>query len=407
LTLKVGNKVGNLTSSLSVLIACEGNMKRFKTEYRGVFYRKGERIGGRGIEKIFYIVFKKDGKLHEEKIGRQYVDDMTAAKASRIRSDRIEGRRMSRKEIRVEERAKKEEAMKNVWNLSALWDEYEAQRADCRGRQNDKGLFLKYLKPQLGEKQPHEIIKIDVDRVRYNLMKTLKPQTVKHVMALFKRLVNFGVERQLCQGLGFKVDMPRVDNQKTEDLSSDQLKNLLKTIDESTDIEAANIMRMALFTGMRRGELFKLKWEDVDFDRGFITIRHDPKGGVSQKIPLNQQAREVLMKHPRTAEHVFVTHKGKAFVDISRRVNPIKKAAGIPDDFRALHGLRHVYASMLASSGKVDMYTLQKLLTHKSPIMTQRYAHLRDETMKNASALAGNFIEQAATSNDKDSEAMR
>ena len=41
-------------------------------------------------------------------------------------------------------------------------------------------------------------------------------------------------------------------------------------------------------------------------------------------------------------------------------------------------GLRHVYASMLASSGQVDMYTLQKLLTHKSPAMTQRYAHLRD-----------------------------
>ena len=50
-----------------------------------------------------------------------------------------------------------------------------------------------------------------------------------------------------------------------------------------------------------------------------------------------------------------------------------------------LHGLRHVFASTLASSGKVDMYTLQKLLTHKSPIMTQRYAHLRDDALKRAS----------------------
>jgi len=57
-------------------------------------------------------------------------------------------------------------------------------------------------------------------------------------------------------------------------------------------------------------------------------------------------------------------------------VNTIKKAAGLPKDFRALHGLRHVYASMLASSGQVDLYTIQKLLTHKSPAMTQRYAHL-------------------------------
>lgn len=64
----------------------------------------------------------------------------------------------------------------------------------------------------------------------------------------------------------------------------------------------------------------------------------------------------------------------------------------MPDDFRPLHGLRHVYASMLASSGQVDMYTLQKLLTHKSPLMTQRYAHLRDESLKRASNLAGSII---------------
>jgi hypothetical protein len=50
---------------------------------------------------------------------------------------------------------------------------------------------------------------------------------------------------------------------------------------------------------------------------------------------------------------------------------------------------------MLASSGKVDMYTLQKLLTHKSPMMTQRYAHLRDETLRSASELAGEIIGQA------------
>jgi site-specific recombinase XerD len=76
-------------------------------------------------------------------------------------------------------------------------------------------------------------------------------------------------------------------------------------------------------------------------------------------------------------------------------VNRIKENAGLPKDFRALHGLRHVYASMLASSGKVDLYTLQKLLTHKSPIMTQRYAHLRDEALKEASKIAGDIIRES------------
>jgi len=173
------------------------------------------------------------------------------------------------------------------------------------------------------------------------------------------------------------------------------LRRLLDEIEKSKDIEAAAIMRLALYTGMRRGEMFKLKWNDIDFQRGFISIKN-PKGGVSQKIPLNDQARQVLEHHPRTAENVFVRPDGEPFTDIRRRVNPIKQAAGIPDDFRALHGLRHTYASMLASSGKVDLYTLQKLLTHKSPVMTQRYAHLRDEALKSASALAGNIIDQTA-----------
>jgi integrase len=56
---------------------------------------------------------------------------------------------------------------------------------------------------------------------------------------------------------------------------------------------------------------------------------------------------------------------------------------------------------MLASSGKVDLYTLQKLLTHKSPAMTQRYAHLRDEALKKASALAGDIISNIVVSVEK------
>ena len=85
-------------------------------------------------------------------------------------------------------------------------------------------------------------------------------------------------------------------------------------------------------------------------------------------------------------------------------MNRIKRRAKLPADFRPLHGLRHAYASMLASSGKVDMYALQKLLTHKSPIMTQRYAHLRDETLKAAAGLMDDLVGQA-TRMDNEMEA--
>ena len=74
-----------------------------------------------------------------------------------------------------------------------------------------------------------------------------------------------------------------VDYGKTEGLTSDQLKKLLDAIDKSSDIEAANIMRIALFTGMRRGELFKLKRADIDFDRGFITITNPKEDSLEEQ----------------------------------------------------------------------------------------------------------------------------
>ncbi|OPY88817.1 MAG: Tyrosine recombinase XerD [Smithella sp. PtaU1.Bin162] len=373
---------------------------RHKTEYKGVFYRIGERIGGNGEEKIFYIVFKKNGKVYEEKVGRQYADDMTPAKAGRVRAGRIEGRRKSRKEVREEIKAAKQ-AEADKMTIKRLWDEYKTNKADSKAINTDEGRYEKYLQPSFGDKEPHEIIRLDVDRLRMKLLKTLKPQTVKHVLGLLKRIVHYGAARELCRNLNFEIESVKVDNQKTEDLNPEQLKRLLEEIDKSKDIEAAAIMKLALFTGMRRGEMFKLKWNDIDFQRGFIAIRN-PKGGVSQKIPLNEQARQVLENHLRTSDYVFVRPDGEPFTDIRRRVNPIKEAAGIPADFRALHGLRHTYASMLASSGKVDLYTLQKLLTHKSPVMTQRYAHLRDEALRNASSLAGNIIEQAAKTKEQE-----
>lgn len=365
---------------------------RIKTKYPGVYFVEVD--GNAGRERIYYIRYRYQGKLNEEKAGFQYADDMTAAKANQIRAARIKGEPSNTERREQAKEAKQAEADKMT--VARLWDEYARNKADSKAINTDKGRFNKYLLPDFGSKEPHELIRLDVDRLRLKLLKTLKPQTVKHVMGLLKRIVHYGAARQLCQNLNFEIESVKVDNQKTEDLSTEQLKRLMQEIDKSTDIEAANIMRLALYTGMRRGEIFKLKWADVDFQRGFISIRN-PKGGVSQKIPLNEPARGVLDNHPKVEgkEFVFLRPDGKPFTDIRRRVNPIKKAAGLPEDFRALHGLRHTYASMLASSGKVDLYTLQKLLTHKSPIMTQRYAHLRDEALKNAATLAAKIIKEA------------
>jgi len=366
-------------------------LKRVKTKYPGVYFVDSTSVSGKK-EKIYYIRYRKKGKMIEEKAGRQFQDDMTPARAAGKRADRIEGKQSTNKETRqAEEAAKREKAAK--WTIDRLWEEYKNLRVDTKGLRVDQNRYENHLKTKFEKNEPKELIQLDIDRLRIRLMKKKSPQTVKHVLALLQRIINFGVKKQLCQGLGFKIEMPKVNNLKTEDLTPEQLDSLLKEIGKSENIHAANMMKMALFTGVRRGEMFKLKWKHINFERGFITLV-DPKGGPDQKIPMNDAARDLLNSHPKSdSPYVFPGRGGRKRTDIKHQVNKIKEDAGIPKDFRALHGLRHVYASMLASSGEVDMYTLQKLLTHKHPLMTQRYAHLRDVALKRAAAVAGSIIE--------------
>ena len=370
-------------------------MKRFSTDYRGVFYIEGKAIGSNKPEKIFYISYYKNGKRIEEKAGRQYADDMTPAKANRQRSQKIEGNIPTNQEKRDAKKAE-EEAKIGRWTIDRLWEEYKKQRKPGKGLDVDTNRYKLHLKNTFGDKEPQEILALDVNRLRINLLKKKSPQTVKHVLNLLTWIINYGVKTELCQCLSFHVKKPTVNNQKTEDLSPEQLKKLLDTLDKSSNIHVANMMKMALYTGMRKGELFKLEWRDIDFDRGFITIR-DPKGGVDSKIPLNDAARKLLKNHPKVekSKYVFPGEGGDRRATMQQAVNKIRKDAELPSDFRPMHGLRHVFASMMASSGQVSMYVLAKLLNHRDQRMTERYAHLRDESLRKASNLAGDIINQA------------
>jgi len=254
----------------------EGSVsKRIKTKYPGVFYREAKRIGGIGsdkVEKVYYIVFKKNGKVVEEKAGRQFVDDMTEARAAGIRSDRIEGKRLSRKEIReLEEARKKAEAGR--WTIDRLWNKYKLTRPQNKAFKTDEGRYKKYLKPTFGNKEPKEIIPLDTERLRLRLQKILSPQTIKHVLNLLTWIINYGVNNNLCDGISFKIKKPTVNNIRTEDLNQVQLSNLLKAIEEDSHPHAGSMMKLALFTGLRRGEMFKLKWSDIKYDLGFIFLK--------------------------------------------------------------------------------------------------------------------------------------
>lgn len=398
-------------------------MKRINAKgYKGVYYILGTSPATGKQERIYYIRYRDpSGKLIEEKCGRATVKkrdaetpgEMTALDASNIRADRMRGRTLSNRNRReAEEMAKAAETGK--WTLSRLFDEYRDQHP---GKKliNEKSRFNLHIAPVFGGKMPEEIAPLDVDRLRMNLSKKLKPASVFAILELFRRLVNFGVDRRLCAGLTFKIKMPTVNNLKTEDLNTEQLGRLLKVLrgerldddppgeePEEINSEARDIMRMALFTGMRRGEIFRLKWEDVDTERGFLAIRN-PKGGKDATIPLSDAASELLEARPRLkgSEYVFPGRRGGKRTDVKKALQKIRERAKFPEGFRPLHGLRHVFASGLASSGEVDLFTLQRLLTHKSPMMTMRYSHLRDDTLRRAANVAGRIIAEAEATEKK------
>ena len=204
--------------------------KQCKTNYPGVRYIIGKAIGTKKPEKIYYITYRKAGRLINEKAGRQFQDDMTPAKASHLRTERIQGAKTNSEKRDAEEARKRAEMGR--YTIDKLWQEYSLNRTPGKSLNVDQGRYKKYIKPVFGNKEPKKLVKLDVDRVRIRLSKRLSPQTVKHVLNLLTWIINYGVKNSLCNGVSFHIQKPTVNNEKTEDLTPEQLESLLKAIEE-------------------------------------------------------------------------------------------------------------------------------------------------------------------------------
>lgn len=362
--------------------------------YAGVYFVEVPRPAGYGAEKVYYIRYRKQGKLIEEKVGGQYRDNMTAAKAASIRGSRMEGKEATNEEKRETVRAAKaaEEAR---YTFNRLWSLFEEVKSANRTVKDDRIRYNLHIAPSLGTKTIPDLTVHDIDKLRAKMEKDGKsPQTVKHILTLVKRLLNFALRKGYVESLPGRLHivMPTVDNKVTENLTREQAQKLLQALDEEQDQTMASLVRLALFTGMRRGALLNLQWNDLDFERGFITLRGDvAKKKKTEVIPMNGQARTILENITRTtSQYVFPgKYSDRPRGNITGLLKRVREKAGLPESFRPLHGLRHSFASWLASSGQVSMYELQKLLTHSSPQMTQRYAHLHDDALRKASDVAG------------------
>jgi integrase len=143
------------------------------------------------------------------------------------------------------------------------------------------------------------------------------------------------------------------------------------------------LVLLLLNTGMRFGEATHLRFHDVNLRDRLITVTGETaKSGRTRVIPMNLEAHRILSAFKgSSSDYVFSGEAGKRLTTIKKAWKALLKAAGITG-FR-LHDLRHSFASRVKRGG-ADLYTVQRLLGHSSPMMTQRYAHLQPDDLRAA-----------------------
>lgn len=329
---------------------------------------------------------------------------MTAAKANRVRAERIEGRQPTNNERRAAEQAAKDAAA-GRWTVERIFAAYKDAHSAQASLKAWISIFNTHiLSSSISGKIPEELVTLDIERLRRDVSKAknrstgkpLSDQTVKHVLSLLKRILRWATDAGHIQSPGhLKFKMPSVDNESTENMTPQQARAYFQALDEELDQDAAAYFRTMLLTGIRRSALLALRWEDVDLDRAFLVLRGKAaKSGKTQSIPLSPGAVEVLKGIYRTGSpFVWPGKDGGQRADFQRMGRRLRDKAGLPKNFRPCHGLRHCFASWLASSGQVDLYSLQRLLTHSSAAMTARYAHLADDALKRAASVADSILE--------------
>ena len=285
--------------------------------------------------------------------------------------------------------------------MSELWDKYIPwAKEHKKSWKEDKDRWELHIKEHLSDKLMSAVTARDVISVLDSMKakKTPKgtdyaPATIKQVLVLIKRLFNWAVMQEYYSGLNPAVTVknPKVNNQVTACLTREEMQRLNLVLDTWKNERAALIVKFALYTGFRLGEVLSLKWDQVDFERKFVHLP-DPKGKAAY-IPMSDEAMQTIRRAKELlpfpeCEFVFPNSEGAKRVSFSKIWERIKDKAKLPHNFR-FHDLRHTFASYIASSGKVDSAILQRLLNHQSPQMTQRYAHLLDEAMRRGANVAG------------------
>ena len=231
----------------------------------------------------------------------------------------------------------------------------------------------------------------DIDGFHHRLS-ARAPTHANRTLAVLSRMFSLAVR------WGWRADNPckgverNQETKRTRYLSGAELARLSAALAELPDQSAANAVRLLLLTGARRGELLAARWADIDLETGAWT---KPGATTKQKtqhrVPLSEAACTLLakMRGQADTEWLFPARGGGHRPHVDAAWITARKAAKLNGVH--LHDLRHTYASILASAG-LSLPVIGALLGHSTPIMTQRYAHLTDDPLRQATERASAII---------------
>lgn len=272
-----------------------------------------------------------------------------------------------------------------------LCKDYRKRNAH-QGSQSTMKYVLEILEKRFAGRYVHELTEKDVDDFIISRRDTptrwgeqRSGATVNREVTIFRSLLSSAIKQRMAyRNAASRPRKMQETKGRLRYLTVEEANRLLDLAKKSGSKDIYPLILLALDTGARRGEIVNIHWEDLDFANGQIWIRRT-KNGEPRFVPMTTRVQAVLARRPRRLGSPLVFNGNATGKPISNGIREVfvnlLERAGISDF--TFHDLRHTYASHLVMQG-VPLYTVGKLLGHKTPTMTARYAHLAPGYMKEA-----------------------
>jgi integrase len=301
------------------------------------------------------------------------------------------------------------EAGRDAKTVADLAERFLREHSERKNRASTttvyRAMLANWVLPKLKHLKVADVTYSDIDGLHATVTKAGGPYAANRVLAILSKAFNLAIKWQWRADNPVKGVERNQEVKRSRYLSGDEMTALLTALNACADAQAADIIRLLLLTGARRGEVLKATWDQFDLEAGvWIKPAANTKQALEHRTPLSAPARLLLLdiladeiakagaKGTELAPWVFPSRVNDGPRDaIQRRWVEIRKAAGFKTPVR-VHDLRHSYASILASGGS-SLPIIGALLGHTQPATTARYAHLLDDPLRAAAERVGAVVD--------------